>query len=106
MRGLGSAWTREQAAADMSADQRPPRPNFLSIADLAAARIAAETIYAEPPSPYDLSDEALVAMFASCSVRRSELPLVREAFRRTYIEGSGPSISKYTCTSLSAPKRA
>lgn len=83
--GLGSMWTREQAVVDMTVDQRPPRPRFAAIADLAAARVAAESIRAQPPTAANLSDEALIVMFAGCSVRRSELPLVREAFCRNYL---------------------
>lgn len=49
-----------------------------------AAKIAAESVRAEPPSTADLSDEALAASFAHCGVvpPASTYPAIREAFAR------------------------
>lgn len=92
-----SRWTREEAIATKRADTRPARPMFeIRGADAAAARIGAETICAEPPAAPDLTDDALIAIFASTPVRRAEFPLVRDAFRRTYRSAMGAPMNAST----------
>jgi hypothetical protein len=95
-------WCREQAIADKRADTRPMRANFETRgADAAAARLAAESLFSEPPVHPDLTDGALIDMFASTPVRRSELPAIRAAFLRRYAHRDGAFRDECGCPSAS-----
>lgn len=83
---LGSRWDEEKHRETVRADPRPAHPNFHLVAENYAAKVAAETIRGEPPTPADLSDEALLEQLALCSrpARPSEVAMVREAFISAY----------------------
>ena len=93
MSGLGSTWDEEEHRERLRADTRPPREAFHLHAAKYAAKVAAETIRAEPPRAADLSDDALIEQLALCGQppRPSEVPLVREAFLAEYGHGQLPS---------------
>jgi hypothetical protein len=79
---LGAGWKVEDVIARLLVSDAPVRRNFHRHASCYAAKLAAETVRAEPPTRADLSDDALLIRFASCAlpVRRSEVHMVREAF--------------------------
>lgn len=93
MSGLGSTWDEEEHRERLRADTRPPREVFHLHAAKYAAKVAAETIRAEPPRAADLSDDALIEQLALCGQppRPSEVPLVREVFLAEYADGRLPS---------------
>lgn len=79
---LGSGWKLEDQQKRMRADTRHPRANFQLHAECYAAKIAADSILAEPPTAPDLSDEGMVQALGNCALtpRPSEYPMIREAF--------------------------
>lgn len=83
---LGKHWNLDEHRAGVRADQRGPHPQFHRHASGYAAKVAAETIHAEPSCPADLSDQALVDRLAACArpVRASEAGMVRAAFLAQY----------------------
>lgn len=90
---LGRRWTAEFAREQAAGNAQPARRNFGHHARCYAAKLAAETLLAEPPTEPDLSDEALISRFATCAlmVRPSEIHMVREAFVSEYSLSHFPS---------------
>ena len=86
MSGLGSTWDEKEHREHLRADTRPPREVFHLHAANYAAKVAAETIRADPPRAADLRDDALIEQLALCGSppRPSEVPMVREAFLAEY----------------------
>jgi hypothetical protein len=83
---LGAGWTPEFAREKVCLNADPARKNFHLHATCYAAKVAAETILAEPPSIPDLSDAALLYQLGTCAPapRPSEVHMVREAFLAEY----------------------
>lgn len=83
---LGRGWTPEFAIEQVLANKAPARGNFTLHAACYAAKLAADTILAEPPSSPDLDDRALTIHFATSAlpVRPSEVGMVRAAFVEQY----------------------
>ena len=83
---IGRGWTVEGQLERVRADTRTPRKNFEHRVHMYVAKVAAMTIFAEPPTAPDLSDDGIVALCGPCvsPVRPSEAPLVRQAFIREY----------------------
>lgn len=83
---LGRGWTAEGQIAKVLSDESPTRVNMHHHAACYAAKIAAESLFAEPPSAPDLSDEGILTGMALCAlpVRRAEVGLVRDAFFSAY----------------------
>lgn len=83
---LGRDWKVEEVEARMLVSTELPRPGWDVRAEAYAAKLAAETILAEPPTAADVSNRAIVLRMVHCArpVRITEAPAVREAFERIY----------------------
>src|SRR5690606_22705102 len=82
---LGRGYDPVKKIAEMLANTKPANISPRR-ASMSAAKVAAESILAEPPIPPDLTNAGIVRLMANCAraVRPSEAPAVRAAFIAEY----------------------
>lgn len=83
---LGRGWTAEATIQRQLENTRPAGKNMHLHASCYAAKLAAESVFYDPPQTIDLSDDGLIARLALCArpVRRSEVGMIRDAYLAEY----------------------
>lgn len=92
---LGAGWCPQEQLERVLTNVQPARTKFAARAHAYAAKIAAETILAEPPTAPDLTDDAILTRCSQVGLtpRRSEAHMIRASYVDIYGFPAGEAVA-------------